>query len=89
MADISSRQSTAPTNREQKDDPAANRFSRGQKLVLKDGNFQLVRSYERNGERVRYFSVERNDWEEIPAAMVDWGPPKRRASKKRKPKRPW
>ncbi|MEQ1474488.1 MAG: hypothetical protein ABLQ96_11725, partial [Candidatus Acidiferrum sp.] len=52
--------------------PAANRFSRGQKLVLKDGNFQLVRSYERRGERVRYFSVERNDWEEIPAAMVDW-----------------
>ena len=71
MAD-SLRQSTAPTNREKKDDPAANRFSRGQKLVLKDGNFQVVRSYERHGERVRYFSVERNDWEEIPAAMVDW-----------------
>jgi hypothetical protein len=32
----------------------------------------LVRSYERNGERVRYFSAERGDWEEIPAAMVDW-----------------
>jgi hypothetical protein len=40
--------------------------------MLKDGNFQLVRSYERKGERVRYFSVERGDWEEIPAAMVDW-----------------
>ena len=40
--------------------------------MLKDGNFQLVRSYERNGERVRYFSLERGDWEEIPAAMVDW-----------------
>lgn len=45
---------------------------RGKKLVLKDGTFQLVRSYERNGERVRYFSAERKDWEEIPAAMVDW-----------------
>jgi len=45
---------------------------RGRKLVLKDGNFQLVREYQRNGERVRYFSVERKDWEEIPAAMVDW-----------------
>jgi hypothetical protein len=55
-----------------KTDPAAARISHGTKLVLKDGNFQLVRSYERNGERVRYYSVERGDWEEIPAAMVDW-----------------
>lgn len=45
---------------------------RGKKLVLKDGNFQLVRCYERLGERVRYLSAERGDWEEIPAAMVDW-----------------
>ena len=55
-----------------KTDPAKARLSHGTKLMLKDGNFQLVRSYERNGERVRYFSVERGDWEEIPAAMVDW-----------------
>ena len=45
---------------------------RGKKLVLKDGSFQLVRGYSRNGERVRYLSAERSDWEEIPAAMVDW-----------------
>lgn len=45
---------------------------RGKKLVLKDGNFQLVRDYQRIGERVRYLSAERGDWEEIPAAMVDW-----------------
>jgi hypothetical protein len=51
---------------------AGDRLARGKKLVLKDGNFQLVRSYERRGERVRYFSMERGDWEEIPAAMVDW-----------------
>jgi len=55
-----------------KTDVAKGRLSHGTKLMLKDGNFQLVRSYERNGERVRYFSVERGDWEEIPAAMVDW-----------------
>src|SRR6266404_15029 len=47
-------------------------FLRGKKLVLKDGTFQLVRDYQRNGERVRYLSAERGDWEEIPAAMVDW-----------------
>jgi hypothetical protein len=45
---------------------------RGKKLVLKDGSFQLVKDYRRNGERVRYLSAERGDWEEIPAAMVDW-----------------
>jgi len=51
--------------------PAA-RMARGKKLMLKDGNFQLVREYERKGDRVRYFSLERGTWEEIPAAMVDW-----------------
>ncbi|HLZ12127.1 MAG TPA: hypothetical protein VKP58_06020 [Candidatus Acidoferrum sp.] len=44
----------------------------GKKLILKDGDFQLVREYTRNGERVRYYSLERADWEEIPASMIDW-----------------
>src|SRR5260370_5268314 len=54
------------------DSAAGARLARGKKLMLKDGNFQLVREYERKGDRVRYFSLERGDWEEIPAAMVDW-----------------
>src|SRR5262249_44706429 len=53
-------------------DKEARQSPSGKKLVLKDGNYQLVREYRRNGERVRYLSAERGDWEEIPAAMVDW-----------------
>ena len=44
----------------------------GKKLILKDGTYQVVREYQRNGDRVRYFSLERGDWEELPAAIVDW-----------------
>ena len=45
---------------------------KGEKLILTDGSFQMVREYQRQGDRVRYFSLERSAWEEIPATMVDW-----------------
>jgi hypothetical protein len=45
---------------------------KGKKLILTDGTFQLVREYSVQDGRVRYWSVERSDWEEIPANLVDW-----------------
>jgi hypothetical protein len=45
---------------------------RGKKLLLKDGNFQLVREYKIDGDRVRYYSLDTSQWEEMPAALVDW-----------------
>jgi hypothetical protein len=41
------------------------------KLYLKDGGFQLAREYNVDGDRVKYYSVERSDWEEIPTDLVD------------------
>jgi hypothetical protein len=47
------------------------------KLCMKDGSYQMVSSYEVQGDRVRYFSVERAEWEEVPASMVDFDATKR------------
>jgi hypothetical protein len=45
---------------------------RGMRLILTDGTYQVIREYQRDGERVKYYSLERGAWEEIPASMVDW-----------------
>jgi len=41
------------------------------KLYLKDGTFQIVREYQVQTDRVRFYSVERSQWEEIPLGLVD------------------
>lgn len=41
------------------------------RLYLKDGTWHMVREYQKLEDRVRYYSTERSDWEELPLDMVD------------------
>lgn len=47
-------------------------MGKNHRLILKDGSFQRVRDYKIAGDRVRYLSQERGDWEELPVELVDW-----------------
>jgi hypothetical protein len=41
------------------------------RLYMKDGDVHLVTKYEVQQDRVRFFAVERGDWEEVPIELVD------------------
>ena len=57
--------------------PGVPGMGRNHRLILKDGSYQMVRDYQIVGDRVRYLSQERGEWEEMPADLVDWAATKK------------
>ncbi len=58
-------------------------FAASVRLYLKDGSYHVVREYEVHTDRVRFYSVERSDWEEIPLELVDLNRTEREANERR------
>jgi len=61
---------------------AAVAFGATSRLYLKNGEFHLVREYQVLDDRVRYYSTERADWEEIPLDLVDLDRTKKEATER-------
>lgn len=46
-------------------------FGASVRLFLKDGTYHVVSEYKVLSDRVRFYSLERSDWEEIPLELID------------------
>jgi hypothetical protein len=46
-------------------------FAASIRLYMKDGTYQTVREYSVAADRVRFYSMERGEWEEVPLELVD------------------
>lgn len=42
------------------------------KLYMKDGSYNLVKSYQVQGDKIRFYNIDTSEWEEMPVALVDF-----------------
>ncbi|HEX5431548.1 MAG TPA: hypothetical protein VFW83_06255 [Bryobacteraceae bacterium] len=63
---------------------AVSAFGETVRLYLKDGSYQLASKYEVLQDRVKYYSTERDQWEEIPLALIDLDRTKKEAAAREK-----
>jgi hypothetical protein len=77
-ADASQQSQTPPA------DSKNSHLPRGKKLILKDGSVQLVREYQVVDDKVEFYNTERSQWEEMPAALVDWDATRRSEADQKK-----
>jgi hypothetical protein len=47
------------------------------KLYLKDGSYQLVKTYQVQGDKIRYYNLDTSEWEDMPVSLVDFEATKR------------
>jgi hypothetical protein len=55
-------------------------FGANFRLYLKDGSYQMTSDYQVLQDRVRFYSTERSQWEEIPLEMIDLNRTKKEVS---------
>jgi hypothetical protein len=72
--------SSTPLQKNQSGTPASPSSPHPIKLMLKDGSFELVREYHVEGDRIRYYDLDSSQWDQMPAALVDWDATKKVAA---------